>query len=141
MPFIFLVSPPTFFGCCCRFVVLVVVYDFTAITTKISFNRSPNISAPRNIARFWSIFSIIDLDRVIPNFTVISIVATIVLLVILVKCIMLEKKALMLAHLHSRAVQKVLLLHLAQDFIIQQRMVLALLVDLPSLLFGKTRNA
>jgi hypothetical protein len=50
MPLIFLFTP-TFFGCCYRFVVVVVVYVFTTIiTTKVSFNRPPNIPAPRNIA-------------------------------------------------------------------------------------------
>src|SRR4026208_1147566 len=36
--------------------------------------------------RFWSIFCIVDLGRVIPSFTVVSNVAIIVLLVILVEC-------------------------------------------------------
>jgi hypothetical protein len=48
MPFIFL-FPPTFFGCCCRFVVNT-VYVFATIATKISFNCPPNIPVPRNIA-------------------------------------------------------------------------------------------
>ena len=42
MPLIFL-FPPTFFGCCRRFVVNT-VYVFAP--TKISFNRPPNIPAP-----------------------------------------------------------------------------------------------
>jgi hypothetical protein len=42
--------------------------------------------------RLLSIFCILDLGKVIPSLIVISIVATIVLLVILVECTMLEKK-------------------------------------------------
>jgi len=71
-----------------RFIVVVVVYVFTT-PTKISFNCTSNILLLGISPRFWSIFCIIDLGKVIPSFTVLSIVAaTIVLLVILVECTM-----------------------------------------------------
>jgi hypothetical protein len=49
MPLIFL-FPPTFFGCCCSRFVVFIVYVFTTIITKVSFNSAPNIPAPRDIA-------------------------------------------------------------------------------------------